>query len=686
MIKLKEDFAMNYVDFDQCMCGASARKTTRLMATAEIFPAVRAAFASLYCDGNHMHEPIVGEPVDGVFRSSSAAAYPVEMNRRLAEVFASRFSSPLVAWASFFPNVNPLPVFSAVRGPASEGGGASSKGGSTSSRSNSSYKDDAPSYKGTLDGPEAPLWRRAREEEIDNLFRHGAVTEVPEDSLGSWDKIKLRAWEVIDTIWVHLRKRDGQGNVCRHKGRCALRGDQQNAKAAVSGQDLNSFAPTCRHSTFRLLNALGCIRGARKRSFDVEAAFLQGVRDKEAKPVYARPPPGGSWSRRDERGVPIVWRLDRPLYGSSDAARIWYKTLDHQLVMNQQFTRSEYDPCYYYKVFKDGTRIDMALYVDDSWVVDNAGALADAELENLSKAFKLTVQENPKSFLGMNVISHSRKRTTISSHAYILKLASTYMLKPAAEYPRFSIPADRTLHQSYDTAIKQKALDSAIDDSLKKIFPSLVGALMYVVPSARPDVAHAVNLMARVLHYPTSAVLACAHRVLAYLQQHAELGVTFDGDTPSAAVLHAYSDSDWGIEASTSGSVVKLAGAAVAWASRRQHSIAMSSTEAEIIAASETALEIVYLRQLLAEMGCRQEEPTILYVDNKGAIELSRDLKSCNRSRHVERRYLKVRELVAAGDIEVKYVPTKDNPADIFTKSTLSSVDATKHMKFIMNY
>ena len=112
----------------------------------------------------------------------------------------------------------------------------------------------------------------------------------------------------------------------------------------------------------------------------------------------------------------------------------------------------------------------------------------------------------------------------------------------------------------------------------------------------------------------------------------------------------------------------------------------MSSTEAEIIAASETALEIVYLRQLLAEMGCRQEEPTILYVDNKGAIELSRDLKSCNRSRHVEHLYLKVRELVAAGDIEVKYVPTKDNPADIFTKSTLSSVDATKHMKFIMNY
>ena len=60
--------------------------------------------------------------------------------------------------------------------------------------------------------------------------------------------------------------------------------------------------------------------------------------------------------------------------------------------------------------------------------------------------------------------------------------------------------------------------------------------------------------------------------------------------------------------------------------------------------------------------------PTILYVDNSGAVELSKDLKSCQRSRHIERRYLKVRELVAKGEIEVRYCPTKENVADALTK------------------
>ena len=147
-----------------------------------------------------------------------------------------------------------------------------------------------------------------------------------------------------------------------------------------------------------------------------------------------------------------------------------------------------------------------------------------------------------------------------------------------------------------------------------------------------------------------------------------------------------YSDSDWGsTTASTTGYIAMLCGAAIVWASRRQHSISMSSTEAEIIAASDAALEAVYLRALLAELGCRQAKPTVLHVDNKGAVELSKDLKSCNRSRHVERRYLKVRELVAAGEVEVKYIATEENPADMFTKSTLSAATFDKHSKFIMN-
>ena len=119
---------------------------------------------------------------------------------------------------------------------------------------------------------------------------------------------------------------------------------------------------------------------------------------------------------------------------------------------------------------------------------------------------------------------------------------------------------------------------------------------------------------------------------------------------------------------STTGWCISLAGAAFAWASKRQACIAMSSTEAEIIAASACAVEVVHFRRLLSEMGLPQEEPTVLHVDNTGAVELSRDRKSCHRSRHVDRRYFKVRELTFSGELRVEHVDTKKNTADILTK------------------
>ena len=126
------------------------------------------------------------------------------------------------------------------------------------------------------------------------------------------------------------------------------------------------------------------------------------------------------------------------------------------------------------------------------------------------------------------------------------------------------------------------------------------------------------------------------------------------------------------------------AGAVVSYGSKRQNCIALSSTEAEIMAASQAAAEVLYIRGLLREMGVKLDKPTVLYVDNSGAVELSKDLKSCQRSRHIERRYLKVRELVAQGDIEVRYCPTKENVADALTKSLPPAVHKA-HTESLLN-
>ena len=150
------------------------------------------------------------------------------------------------------------------------------------------------------------------------------------------------------------------------------------------------------------------------------------------------------------------------------------------------------------------------------------------------------------------------------------------------------------------------------------------------------------------------------------MAQHPDVGVVYDAGA-ARPELHAYSDSNWTVGHSTSGWAILYAGAVIGYGSKRQQSIALSSTEAEIMAASQAATEIMYFRGLLYEFG-RELEPTILYVDNQGAVELSKDVKSCQRSRHIERRYLKVRELVALGEIVVKHVPTEMNHSDVLTK------------------
>ena len=113
----------------------------------------------------------------------------------------------------------------------------------------------------------------------------------------------------------------------------------------------------------------------------------------------------------------------------------------------------------------------------------------------------------------------------------------------------------------------------------------------------------------------------------------------------------------------------------------------MSSTEAEIIAASACALELVYVRRLLEELGIwdtTDNNQCKLYVDNSGAVELSRDRKSCHRSRHVDRRFFKVRELAELGYLSVEHIDTKENSSDLLTKP-LPAETFYKHCARLLN-
>eukprot|EP00965_Chrysotila_dentata_P262745 6214660-Pleurochrysis_carterae.AAC.2 len=148
------------------------------------------------------------------------------------------------------------------------------------------------------------------------------------------------------------------------------------------------------------------------------------------------------------------------------------------------------------------------------------------------------------------------------------------------------------------------------------------------------------------------------------MAQRADAGIEFKKG--GLAELVAYSDSDWAVSHSTTGFCITFGGTAVSYGSKRQHCILLSSTEAEIVAASHTAAEVIYLRGLLSEMWLEQRHATPMYVDNSGAIELSKDRRSCQRSRHVDRRDLKVREYVPHGTLRCgRFTPTTTWPTSL---------------------
>ena len=203
--------------------------------------------------------------------------------------------------------------------------------------------------------------------------------------------------------------------------------------------------------------------------------------------------------------------------------------------------------------------------------------------------------------------------------------------------------------------------------------------------NARVDIAATVGLLARALTFPTEELSKHANRCIAYAAQTASIPLTFSADAPNADVLTAESDADWSTGHSTSGFSICLAGASFSHSSRRQQCISISTTEAEIVAASACATEIVFFRGMAREMGLPQHRPTPLGMDNSGAIELSRDRKSCHRSRHIDRRFFKVREYMAEGHIITFYVPTDDLAADVLTKA-LPAAAHKRHTKKLLNF
>lgn len=192
---------------------------------------------------------------------------------------------------------------------------------------------------------------------------------------------------------------------------------------------------------------------------------------------------------------------------------------------------------------------------------------------------------------------------------------------------------------------------------------------MYLT-ATRPDLMFVVSLISRFMANPTELHFGTAKRIMRYVKGTLEFGIWYQREGKSE--LLGYTDSDYAGDVddsrSTSGYVFLMSGGAVAWSSRKQPIVTLSTTEAEYVAAATCACQAIWMKRILKEIGHEQDEEMVLFCDNTSTIKLSKNAVMHGKSKHIRVRYHFLRELANEGVVKLVYCSTEEQLADIMTK------------------
>jgi Reverse transcriptase (RNA-dependent DNA polymerase)/Pol polyprotein, beta-barrel domain/GAG-pre-integrase domain len=518
-------------------------------------------------------------------------------------------------------------------------------------------------YKQAIAAPDCKNWEAAMAEELASLERLGTWTVVPESSIPNGQ-------QPITAKWVFKLKLDSNNNPTRYKARLVARGFQQ-----TEGVDYDeTFAPVVKLKSLKLILSIAAAQDLEIKQMDFDTAFLNADLSHD---VYMRLPEGSNYPPG------TVCKLLKSIYGLKQAGHDWHVIL-RDLLTSLGYEQLQCDRCVFIKRTEGDRMIILPLYVDDTlsvyhrqdepiWLADKAAIAARYAIKDLGDC---------EWILNMKL---TRDRTvptiTLSQEAYIKRMLEAFrhhqskpLATPSPDADLFAPPAGCDM--------------TPLDKREQTRYQSIVGSLLYAALTTRPDISFAVNELGRFNAQATQFHMQAAHHVLRYLAGTINLGLTFGlHGSPTDIKPEIYTDSSWANDLetrrSTSGMVVKFSGNIVSWSSRKQKTVAISSTEAEYMAASEATCEALWLRTWIREV-FRTDVPVTIYCDNQSAIALAKNDTFHQRTKHIDIRYHLIREHVASGAIQLKFVPTDKQEADILTKRLDSGIAFARQRSRLM--
>ncbi|KAJ9541563.1 hypothetical protein OSB04_028069 [Centaurea solstitialis] len=445
---------------------------------------------------------------------------------------------------------------------------------------------------------------------------------------------------IIDTKWLFKNKKDEHGTIVRNKARLVAKGYRQQ-----EGIDYDqTFAPVARLEAIRMFLAYAAYKDFTVFQMDVKTAFLYGHLKEE---VYVTQPKGFV----DPDHPDYVYILDKALYGLKQAPRAWYEELSTYL-LSKGFKKGSVDSSLF--IMKEGDHIVVIqVYVDDIIFGSTSKDLCKKFETIMTQEFKMSMMGEINFFLGLQVKQFT-DGIFINQSKYIFDFMTCHRAIPLALRWQRGI--------RLDLIIKGKDVDL-------RTYRGMVGSLMYLTAS-RPDIMFATCVCARYQAKPKESHLAAVKRIFRYLKGTPYYGLWYPKGL--GFELQAYSDADYGgcnmDRKSTSGHIQLLGNKLVPWASKKQQCVSISTAESEYVAAASCCSQVLWMQTQLRDYGFVYKKIPI-YCDSKSAIAISANPVQHSKTKHIDIRYHFLKDNVEKENIELYFVNTEYQLADLFTKA-----------------
>ncbi len=524
---------------------------------------------------------------------------------------------------------------------------------------------------------------------------------------------------LLPLLWTYMIKDDGT-----KKARCVCNGSPRMKGTVTLG---DTYAASLEQTGSRIFWAATAINNFVTIGADVSNAFAEAPAPKAPLYVEIDQPYREWYSKKYPDRPPLDKNLVLPVHGAlqghPESARLWAILIDN-IIRNLNLQPCSHEPCLYYtnNFNNTGKKLLFLRQVDDFAISCEDAQTALDVIETIDSKMTVRIKHLGQitRFNGVDVLQ-AKHFIKLYNRTYIDKILTRHDWIHTEQHHQHSFPLPMRADSAYQRELENQPTPSAeeisaLESEMGFKYRQAIGELIYALCTCRPDISYPVIKLSQYSTRPTRLHFDAVKDVYRYLNATKDDGIYFWRKQPcndlpfhpppdlktdnnySEAEIHERQqhlhnilfgavDSDYAGDTShrrsVSGIVLRLAGGTILFKSKFQDIHALSSTEAEFTAAVEAGKYILYVRSILDEIGLPQDEATVLFEDNQGALLLANAQQPTRRTRHMDIKNFALQDWVKQDLLRLIRIATNDNYADVMTKATARTL-FYRHMNYIM--